>query len=290
MSYNARLKRMKKAYEGSRKTAEEMFEDFPIGVYIMKLKGTELGERADESLYIMAKYVVTSAEELGRQYTNFQNINEEHLEFVHRFFMDHGIEPPDIEDIEDALQKLSESGISVKMRVFRNAGGYINGKIVSVVESDITESKAEGEPELESESKGATKEDLLNLCEIHDINIPAKVQKKDIDEIISFINDNYDVDASDIPDKDAAILEAFGVELQNTKLDKAKTKAKTKTNDGIDHLKKVCADNGIDFEKDDTAEQIGERLSDGYKWSASKDGLTDEQVDAMKNVDITVKK
>lgn len=295
--YKQRLKRMKSNYEGARKTAEEMFEDFPLGVFVMKLKGAELGERTDKSLYIMTKYIVTDGEELGRQFTDFQNINEEHLEFVHRYFIEKGVNPPEIEDIEEALEKLSESNISVKMKVSEK-GGYINGRILSVVETDVLDSgTADTGEEVKADD---SKESFLELCEKCGINIPAKVQKKDIEEIANFINDTYDVDAKEMDRADIVIFESLNVELKNTPLEEADKKAKTKTkekdndDEDIKLLREVCAGNGIDFEEDDTAEQLGERLKGDdegkYKWSASKDDLTEEQVSAMKEVGVEVKK
>jgi len=297
MSYKQRLKRMKTAYEGSRKTAEEMFEDFPIGVFVMKLKSAELAERSDESLYIMTKYIVTDEEEKGRQFTDFQNINEEHLEFVHRYFTEKGVESPEMEDLEDALEKLSEAGITVKMRV-TSKDGYINGRVLAVVETEVldtdtTDDDDDPDPDPDPEPEGLTKESFLELCERCGIDIPAKVQKKDIEDIAEFINDTYDVDAKEMDEKDIIIFESLDVELKNTPVEKAKKKAKSKDDDSEDEtikiLKEVCAGNGIDFEKDDTAEQLGERLSDGYKWFQEKDGLTDEQVAAMRKADVKVK-
>lgn len=298
MGYKARLKRMKSNYEGARKTAEEMFEDFPIGVFVMKLKGAEVGERTDESLYIMSKYIVTDDEEKGRQFTPFQNVNEDHLEYVHKYFIDHGVTPPEIENLEEALVELVSSSISVKMKVYRDSGGYVKGRILAVVETEVLDTETETETETEAPEEvkvGNFKEEFLELCEKCGINIPAKVQKKDVEEIAEFINATYDVDAKEMDEADVVIFESLNVELKNTKLEKAKTKAKTKTkekDDDIDVnlLKEVCAGNGIDFEEDDTAEQLGERLSEGYKWSASKDELTEEQVAAMQKVDVTVKK
>lgn len=293
-SYKQRLKRMKSAYEGSRKTAEEQFTDFPLGVYVMKLKSAELGERTDESLYIMSKYIVTDGEELGRQFTPFQNVNEDHLEYIHKYFMDHGVVPPEIEEMEDGLQQLSESGISVKMKVYRDNGGYIKGRIVSVVETEVLDTDTTDDTVDAATDNNLTKESFLELCEKCGIDIPAKVQKKDIEGIAGFINDTYDVDAKEMDRKDVVIFESLGIELKNTKLEKAKTKAKSKEPEDDDKnvklLREVCAGNSIDFEEDDNAEQLGERLSDGYKWKAKDDGLTDEQVTAMKEAGVEVKK
>jgi len=299
MGYKARLKKMKGAYESARKQAEEMSEDFPIGVYVMKLKSAEVGERADESLYIISKYIVVDDEEKGRQFTPFQNINEEHLEYLHKYFMDHGLTPPDIEDLEEACEKLSSAGISVKMSVFRDKGGYIKGRILSVVETGIDDTESESESE-SAEDDPLSKDNFLALCEKHGIDIPAKIQKKDVADIATFINDTYDVDAKDMDKADIIIFETLEVALVNTPLQKAekkatnkKTKEKVKADDDdetINLLKEVCAGNGIDFEADDTAEQLGERLSDGYKWNAKDDGLTADHVEAMKSVSVKVNK
>lgn len=304
--YRERFKRMKKNYENTRKLAEEMGEDFPTGTFLMKRKGGEVGERNDGSLYIKTSWVVPAGEEHeGRIFTEFQNINEDHLEYLHLHFLQLGVESPEIEEIEDTLEMLNTKNIIVKMKVLKNKGGYPDSKILSIEESDVEEEDADtGDTDTDTGDEAGlpSERDFVYTCGQYGMKIPKAEQQSGLKGMIKYINDSFTLEYSDVEDEnDRAMFIACDIPLEGAPEPKAKAKAKAKAkdkakaaktedSDEIEILRQVATDNGINFEQDDTVEMLAEHLTDGFKWSQSGDELSDETVEVMRKNGITVSK
>lgn len=156
MSYQDKLKAMQKNWKESKKTAEQ-FELFPAGTFVMKLKSSELGERDNGSIYILSKWVALDDEVKGRTFSEFQNIHEDRLGFIHRWFNSMGFEAPEnISDIPAMLEKLVDAAVVVKMSVKHTTANdreYANGTIRGVVDYDSPAEEIEKASEVEEEAE-----------------------------------------------------------------------------------------------------------------------------------------
>jgi len=139
------LLRMEENYESAKKKAGALSIDLPLGTYTGMLRNAELRESADESLYIMAQWVVTEApsdELVGKMHTDFQNVNPDHLEYVIQWFNVLGKEAPDrFRDYPTELEKISKEGIVAKFQLTANKGYKHKLRVREIICSDVPDAE-----------------------------------------------------------------------------------------------------------------------------------------------------
>ena len=138
------LLRMEENYESAKKKAGALSVDLPLGTYTGTLRNAEIRERPDESLYIMAQWVVTEApsdELIGKMHTDFQNINPDHLEYVIQWFNVLGKEAPErFRDYPTELEKISKEGIVAKFQLSESKG-FRRLRVKEIICSDVPDAE-----------------------------------------------------------------------------------------------------------------------------------------------------
>ena len=297
--FKGKLKKMKQNYEAVRDVASTMGAELPSGTYLMKRKGGELRERQDGTLYILTTWVVTEGEHQGKIHNTFDSINEEHLEYLHLYFLNHGVEPPEVNDIEEVLEALNCASIIVKMSIKRNKDGFLQYRIDEIVSSSVS-----NEPS-EDKTVEITERDFVHFCGKVNIRIPKATQATGLEGMVQYVNEEFTIEASECDAETLSVLQSCGVEIEGIpesepepepelpkeKKSKSKSKVSSKIDDeDLSVLRSIADNNCIAYDKNDTADSLAEILGDGFTWSKSSDDLTDEMVTALKNHGVSVKK
>ena len=228
------LLRMEDNYESAKKKAGALSVDLPLGSYTGTLRNAEIRERPDESLYIIAQWVVTEApsdELIGKMHTDFQNINPDHLEYVIQWFNVLGKDAPErFRDYPAELEKISKEGIVAKFQLSESKG-FRRLRIKEIICSDapdaeetpntsepVPEPAAKGKKpkgEVDADDSADAEKHLTVLKALAVANSISGVTKKTTrDETVAIMNDfEWSVKADKLKTTDIEALEFFDIEV-----------------------------------------------------------------------------
>lgn len=188
MSVKERLKKMKKSYEESQNTYNQMFGGsmIPEGTYIAKLSSAKFKEaKSSGKLMIQRNHVILEGEYSGMvAFDNMQVETEWGFVFIRRWIEIMGYECPDAEEMEtfiDLLNAITEESPVVKIEV-KHSGTFVNVDVIERLETE--ESKESEEPE-ESEKEDSGTEELYSFCQSNGIEVDSEASEDELIEAIS---------------------------------------------------------------------------------------------------------